>query len=72
MLVSYSRRLSFFWRIPDPINVNLDRQEPDRGERFRSVIFYHTSTSEVCTIVSLVPTRSSVVGIPFASRTVVQ
>ncbi|WP_369408241.1 peptide-methionine (S)-S-oxide reductase [Leptolyngbya ohadii] len=30
--------------MPDP--TNLDRQEPDRGERFRSVIFYHTSTRQ--------------------------
>ncbi len=39
--VSYSELLGVFWSIHDPTSVN--RQGADRGEQYRSVIFYHTS-----------------------------
>ena len=38
-LASYEDLLSTFWRIHDPTSLN--RQGADRGEQYRSVIFYH-------------------------------
>jgi peptide-methionine (S)-S-oxide reductase len=38
--VTYKDLLSVFWNIHDPITPN--RQGPDVGEQYRSVIFYHT------------------------------
>lgn len=38
-LVSYEDLLNTFWRIHDPTSLN--RQGVDRGEQYRSVIFYH-------------------------------
>lgn len=40
-LVSYEDLLTLFWHIHDPTSLN--RQGADRGEQYRSVIFYHTS-----------------------------
>lgn len=39
-VVTYEELLDLFWRIHDPTSVN--RQGPDRGEQYRSVIFYHS------------------------------
>lgn len=39
-IVSYEALLEVFWRIHDPTSFN--RQGADRGEQYRSVIFYHS------------------------------
>ncbi|WP_019507850.1 peptide-methionine (S)-S-oxide reductase MsrA [Pleurocapsa sp. PCC 7319] len=43
-VVSYEELLNIFWRIHDPTSLN--RQGADRGEQYRSVIFYHTAEQE--------------------------
>lgn len=43
--VSYSELLDIFWSIHDPTQLN--RQGVDKGEQYRSVIFYHSSQQEI-------------------------
>ncbi len=43
-LVNYEQLLEIFWQIHDPTSLN--RQGADRGEQYRSVIFYHTLEQE--------------------------
>jgi peptide-methionine (S)-S-oxide reductase len=44
LVVSYEALLDVFWNIHDPTSLN--RQGPDRGEQYRSVIFFHTPEQE--------------------------
>ncbi|MBW4536275.1 MAG: peptide-methionine (S)-S-oxide reductase MsrA [Pleurocapsa minor HA4230-MV1] len=43
-MVSYEELLQIFWQMHDPTSLN--RQGTDRGEQYRSVIFYHTVAQE--------------------------
>lgn len=44
LVVSYETLLDIFWSIHDPTSLN--RQGADRGEQYRTVIFYHTPEQE--------------------------
>jgi peptide-methionine (S)-S-oxide reductase len=48
--VGYETLLNLFWSIHDPTSIN--RQGADRGEQYRSVIFFHTPAQEQIAILS--------------------
>ena len=43
-IVRYQKLLDIFWQMHDPTSLN--RQGADRGEQYRSIIFYHTPEQE--------------------------
>ena len=43
-IATYTELLDLFWQIHDPTSLN--RQGADRGEQYRSVIFYHSLEQE--------------------------
>jgi peptide-methionine (S)-S-oxide reductase len=49
--VSYEALLERFWEVHDPTTKN--RQGPDVGSQYRSVIFYHTPEQEVAARASI-------------------
>ncbi len=49
-LVSYDDLLSVFWDIHDP--TTRDRQGPDVGSQYRSVIFYHSPEQKAAALAS--------------------
>jgi peptide-methionine (S)-S-oxide reductase len=49
-VISYETLLDVFWSIHDPTQLN--RQGPDRGEQYRSIIFYHTPAQKLIAIAS--------------------
>lgn len=50
-VLSYETLLDIFWKIHDP--TTKDRQGPDVGKQYRSVIFYHNSEQKAAALASL-------------------
>ncbi len=50
LVVGYDELLNLFWSIHDPTTIN--RQGPDMGTQYRSVIFYHSPEQEVAATAS--------------------
>ena len=48
--VSYEELLDAFWHLHDPTQFN--RQGPDVGDQYRSVVFFHTPEQEVAAMAS--------------------
>ena len=49
--VSYEKLLAVFWDIHNPTTLN--RQGPDVGDQYRSVVFYHTEKQRDATLASM-------------------
>jgi peptide-methionine (S)-S-oxide reductase len=56
-VVSYAQLLDLFWRIHDPTTLN--RQGPDVGSQYRSVIFFHSLEQEAAARASLAKIEKS-------------
>ena len=49
-LITYEQLLNLFWEVHDPTQLN--RQGPDVGSQYRSVIFYHSPEQMAAALVS--------------------
>lgn len=48
--ISYERLLDVFWNCHDPTSIN--RQGPDEGTQYRSVIFHHDDAQRIAAVAS--------------------